>query len=179
MSSAAAGWLQAALLVAALAACYIPLGNYMAHIFTTDKDWKIERGLYKVMGIDSKADQKWSTYVKSILAFSAISVLFLYAFQRLQQFLPFDEHMTAVQADTAWNTAVSFVTNTNWQNYAGEATMGYLVQMTGLTVQQFMSAAVGIVVAIAMIRGFTRRHTDKLGNFWVDVTRCVIRLLIP
>jgi K+-transporting ATPase ATPase A chain len=179
MSSAAAGWLQAALLVAALAVCYVPLGNYIAHIFTTDKDWKVERGIYKVMGIDSKADQKWSTYVKSILAFSAISVLFLYGFQRLQQYLPFDEHMTAVQADTAWNTAISFVTNTNWQNYAGEATMGYLVQMTGLTVQQFLSAAVGLCVAIAMIRGFTRRHTDKLGNFWVDVTRCIFRLLIP
>jgi potassium-transporting ATPase potassium-binding subunit len=179
MSSATAGWLQAALLVAALAACYVPLGNYIAHIFTTDRDWKVERSVYKVMGIDSRADQKWSTYVKSILAFSAISVLFLYGFQRLQQYLPFDEHMTAVQADTAWNTSISFVTNTNWQNYAGESTMGYLVQMTGLTVQQFMSAAVGLCVAIAMIRGFTRRHTDKLGNFWVDVTRCVFRLLIP
>jgi potassium-transporting ATPase potassium-binding subunit len=179
MSSAAAGWLQFGLLVAALAVCYVPLGNYIAHIFTTDKDWKVERFIFRLIGIDSKTDQKWSTYVKSILAFSAISVLFLYGFQRLQHYLPFSEHMTAVQPDTAWNTAASFVTNTNWQNYAGESTMGYLVQMTGLTVQQFMSAAVGLVVAIAMIRGFTRRHTDKLGNFWVDVTRCCFRLLIP
>ena len=179
MSSALAGWLQACLLVAALAACYIPLGNYMAHIFTTDRDWKIERFLYKLVGINREADQKWSVYVRSILAFSFISVLFLYGLQRLQDHLLLSEHMTAVPPDTAWNTAASFVTNTNWQNYAGESTMGYLVQMTGLTVQQFMSAAVGLVVAIAMIRGFVRSRTDKLGNFWVDVTRASVRLLIP
>jgi len=179
MSSATAGWLQAGLLVAALAACYVPLGNYMAHIFTTDKDWKIERGLYKLMGINRDADQRWSVYVRSILAFSAVSVLFLYLLQRVQHYLLLNEHMANVPPDTAWNTAVSFVTNTNWQNYAGESTMGYLVQMTGLTVQQFMSAAVGLVVAIAMIRGFVRAKTDKLGNFWVDVTRATVRLLIP
>src|ERR1700735_2307480 len=179
MSSTAAGWLQFALLVAALAACYVPLGNYIAHIFTTDKDWRVERVIYKVMGVDRKADQRWSVYLRSMLAFSFISVLFLYGIQRLQQYLPFDQGLTAVTPDTAWNTAASFVTNTNWQNYAGEATMGYVTQMSGLVVQQFMSAAVGLVVAIAMIRGFTRSRTDKLGNFWVDVTRCVIRLLIP
>jgi potassium-transporting ATPase potassium-binding subunit len=179
MSVAAAGWLQFALLLAALAACYVPLGNYIAHIFTTEKDWRIERALYKVMGVNRDADQKWSVYVRSILAFSLVSVLFLYGLQRLQQYLPYDQGMVAVTPDTAWNTADSFVTNTNWQNYAGEATMGYVTQMSGLVVQQFMSAAVGLVVAIAMIRGFTRSKTDKLGNFWVDVTRCVVRLLIP
>ncbi len=179
MSSAAAGWLQAGLLVAALALCYIPLGNYMAHIFTTDKDWKVERFIYRLIGINRNADQKWSVYVRSILAFSAVSVLFLYGLQRLQHYLLLNEHMANVPPDTAWNTAASFVTNTNWQNYAGESTMGYLVQMTGLTVQQFMSAAVGLVVAIAMIRGFVRSRTDKLGNFWVDVTRASFRLLIP
>jgi potassium-transporting ATPase potassium-binding subunit len=179
MNSALAGWLQAGLLVVALAACYVPLGNYMAHIFTTDKDWKIERFIYKLTGINRNADQKWSIYIRSILAFSFVSVLFLYGLQRVQDHLLLSEHMTAVPPDTAWNTAVSFVTNTNWQNYAGESTMGYVVQMTGLTVQQFMSAAVGLVVAIAMIRGFTRQHTDKLGNFWVDVTRAVFRLLLP
>jgi len=179
MSSALAGWLQAGLLIAALAACYVPLGNYMAHIFTSDNDWKVERAVYRLVGIDSKADQKWSVYVRSILAFSFCSVLFLYAFQRLQHYLPYSEGMSAVPTDTAWNTADSFVTNTNWQNYAGESTMGYLTQMTGLAVQQFMSAAVGLCVAIAMIRGFVRRHTDKLGNFWVDVTRACFRLLIP
>ncbi len=179
MSSALAGWLQAGLLVAALAACYVPLGNYMAHIFTTDKDWKIERVIYKLTGINKNADQKWSIYIRSILAFSFVSVLFLYLLQRVQDHLLLSEHMTAVPPDTAWNTAASFVTNTNWQNYAGESTMGYLVQMTGLTVQQFMSAAVGLVVAIAMIRGFVRSRTDKLGNFYVDVTRASVRLLIP
>jgi potassium-transporting ATPase potassium-binding subunit len=179
MSSTAAGWLQFALLVAALAACYVPLGNYIARIFTSDKDWKVERGFYKVIGIDRTADQKWSVYLRSMLAFSFVSVLFLYGIQRLQQFLPYSQGLPAVTPDTAWNTAASFVTNTNWQNYAGEATMGYITQMSGLVVQQFMSAAVGIVVAIAMIRGFTRSRTDKLGNFWVDVTRCVIRLLLP
>src|SRR5215471_9467341 len=179
MSSATAAWLQAGLLVAALAACYVPLGNYLAHIFTTDKDWKIERGIYKLIGVNPKADQKWSVYVRSILAFSAVSVLFLYGLQRLQHYLPLNEHMANVPPDTAWNTAASFVTNTNWQNYAGESTMGYLVQMTGLTVQQFLSAAVGLAVAIAMIRGFVRSKTDKLGNFWVDVTRASIRLLLP
>jgi len=179
MSSAAAGWLQAGLLIAALAACYVPLGNYMAHIFSTERDWKVERFIYRLIGIDSKADQRWGVYVRSILAFSFVSVLFLYGLQRLQHFLPYSEHMPAVPNDTAWNTAASFVTNTNWQNYAGESTMGYVVQMTGLTVQQFMSAAVGLVVAIAMIRGFIRSRTDKLGNFWVDVTRAAVRLLIP
>jgi K+-transporting ATPase ATPase A chain len=179
MSSATAGWLQAGLLVAALAACYIPLGNYMARIFTSDRDWKVERFLYKLMGIDRSADQKWSIYVRSILAFSAVSVLFLYLLQRIQDHLMLAEGMTNVPPDTAWNTATSFVTNTNWQNYAGESTMGYVVQMTGLTVQQFMSAAVGLIVAIAMIRGFMRSRTDKLGNFYVDLTRASIRLLLP
>src|SRR5580700_813047 len=179
MNSTSAGWLQFALLVAALAVCYIPLGNYIARIFTSDKDWRVERFVYKLIGVDSKADQKWSVYVRSILAFSLVSVLFLYGLQRLQHYLLLNEHMANVPPDTAWNTAASFVTNTNWQNYAGESTMGYLVQMTGLTVQQFMSAAVGLVVAIAMIRGFIRSRTDKLGNFWVDVTRASFRLLIP
>jgi potassium-transporting ATPase potassium-binding subunit len=179
VSSTAAGWLQFALLVAALAACYVPLGNYIARIFTSDQDWKVERGFYKLIGIDRTADQKWSVYLRSILAFSFISVLFLYGIQRLQQYLPYSQGLPAVTPDTAWNTAASFVTNTNWQNYAGEATMGYVTQMSGLVVQQFMSAAVGLCVAIAMIRGFTRSRTDKLGNFWVDVTRCVIRLLVP
>src|SRR5215469_2223365 len=179
MSSAAAGWLQFGLLFAALAACYVPLGNYIAHIFTTDKDWPVERAFYKLIGIDRSADQKWSIYVRSILAFSAVSVVFLYGLMRLQHYLPLSQGFPAVPGALAWNTAASFVTNTNWQNYAGEATLGYVAQASGLVVQQFMSAAVGLCVAIAMIRGFTRSRTDKLGNFWVDVTRCVIRLLLP
>jgi K+-transporting ATPase ATPase A chain len=181
MNDTAAGWLQFGLLFAALAACYVPLGNYIAHIFTTEKHWRIERGIYKTIGIDPSADQKWSAYVKSVLAFSAISVLFLYGLQRLQGVLLgwVGPHFPGVPPDTAFNTAVSFTTNTNWQNYGGENTMTYIVQMSGLVVQQFMSAAVGLVVAIAMIRGFIRHRTGTLGNFWVDVTRAVVRLLIP
>jgi potassium-transporting ATPase potassium-binding subunit len=179
MNTTAAGWLQFLFLFAALAVCYVPLGNYIAHVFTTDKDWAVERGFYKLIGIDRSADQKWSIYLRSILAFSFVSVILLYFMQRLQHFLPLSQGFDGVSPDTAWNTAVSFTTNTNWQNYAGEATMGYVAQMSGLVVQQFMSAAVGLCVAIAMIRGFTRNRTDKLGNFWVDVTRCVIRLLLP
>src|SRR6266851_6205615 len=181
MNSALAGWLQVALLLVALAVCYVPLGNYMARIFTTDKDWKVERGIYKVIGIDSKADQTWGAYLRSMLAFSAVSVLFLYGLQRLQHYLLqfVGPHMANVPPALAWNTAASFVTNTNWQNYSGESTMTYLTQMGGLAVQNFMSAAVGLVVAIAMIRGFVRSRTGTLGNFWADVTHAVVRLLLP
>src|SRR5579863_9561670 len=181
MNSTAAGWLQVALLVAALAACYVPLGNYMARIFTGDKDSRVESRIYKLMGIDSKADMRWTVYVRSLLAFSLVSVIFLYGMERLQHYLLafVGQSQANVSPLLAWNTAVSFVTNTNWQNYSGESTMTYLTQMAGLAVQNFMSAAVGIVVAIAMIRGFARQRTDKLGNFWVDVTRCVYRLLLP
>src|ERR1700730_1214868 len=179
MNSALAGWLQIALLVAALAACYVPVGNYMARIFTTNKHWRVERGIYRIIGINPEADQKWSAYLRSMLAFSLVSVLFLYGLERLQHYLLLSLGMANVPPALAWNTAASFVTNTNWQNYSGESTMGYLVQMSGLAVQNFLSAAVGIVVAIAMIRGFIRSRTDKLGNFWVDLTRITIRYLIP
>jgi K+-transporting ATPase ATPase A chain len=151
----------------------------MAHIFTTDKHWRVERGLYKLIGIDPSADQKWSSYLRSMLAFSVVSVLFLYGLERLQHYLLLSLGMANVPPALAWNTAASFVTNTNWQNYSGESTMGYLTQMGGLAVQNFLSAAVGIVVAIALVRGFIRSRTDKLGNFWVDVTRITIRYLIP
>jgi potassium-transporting ATPase potassium-binding subunit len=179
MNSTAAGWLQFLLLFAALAACYVPLGNYIARIFTSKEHLRVERGIYKLTGIDPDADMRWTVYVRSILAFSLVAVLFVYLIERTQHWLFWSVGMANVSPDLAWNTAVSFTTNTNWQNYAGEATMGYLTQMAGLMVQQFMSAAVGIAVAIAMIRGFTRSRTDRLGNFWVDVTRAVIRLLLP
>jgi potassium-transporting ATPase potassium-binding subunit len=179
MNSTAAGWLQFLLLFAALAACYVPLGNYIARTFTDKKHWRIERGIYKLTGIDPDADMRWTVYVRSILAFSLVAVLFVYLIERTQHWLFWSIGMANVPTDTAWNTAASFVTNTNWQNYAGEATMSYLTQIAGLMVQQFMSAAVGLAVAIAMIRGFTRSRTDRLGNFWVDVTRGTIRLLIP
>src|SRR5215471_18124429 len=179
MNSTAAGWLQFALLFAALAACYVPLGNYIARIFTDKNHWRVERGIYKLTGIDPDADMRWSVYVRSILAFSLVSVLFVYLIERTQHWLFWSIGMANVSPDTAWNTAASFTTNTNWQNYSGESTMSYLTQMSGLAVQNFLSAAVGLVVAIAMIRGFTRSRTDKLGNFWVDLTRAVIRLLLP
>jgi potassium-transporting ATPase potassium-binding subunit len=179
MSSTAAGWLQFALLFVALAACYVPLGNYMARIFTAKEHWRVERGIYKLCGIDPEADMRWSVYARSILAFSLVSVLFLYLIERTQHWLFLSVGMANVNPVTAWNTAASFTTNTNWQNYSGESTMSYLTQMSGLAVQNFVSAGVGLAVAIAMIRGFTRSRTDKLGNFWVDLTRGTIRLLLP
>jgi potassium-transporting ATPase potassium-binding subunit len=179
MNSSLAGILQIVLLVLALVVCYKPLGDYIAGIFTSDKHWRVERGFYRLVGIDPEADQKWGTYARAMLAFSAVCVLFVYLIERIQHWLPYSNGMSNVTPDLAWNTAASFVTNTNWQNYSGESTMGYVTQMGALAVQNFVSAAVGIVVVIALIRGFMRNKTDRLGNFWVDVTRCIIRLLLP
>jgi len=179
MSTAAAGWLQLGLLVLALAICYVPLGNWIAKIFTSEKHWRVESGIYRLIGVDPETDQKWSAYLRSMLAFSLVSVLFLYGLERLQHYLLLSLGMANVPPALAFNTAASFVTNTNWQNYSGESTMGYLVQMGGLAVQNFLSAAVGLAIAIAMIRGFIRSRTNTLGNFWVDVTRAVTRLLLP
>jgi K+-transporting ATPase ATPase A chain len=179
MSSSLAGFLQIVLLVAALAVCYKPLGDYIARIFTSEKHLRPERAVYRLMGIDPSADQRWGTYARSVLAFSFVSVLLVYLIERIQHWLPYSNGMANVNPVTAWNTAASFVTNTNWQNYSGESTMGYVAQMAALAVQNFVSAAVGIVVVIALIRGFMRNKTDRLGNFWVDLTRVVIRLLLP
>jgi K+-transporting ATPase ATPase A chain len=179
MNPSLAGVLQLLLLLAALLACYKPLGDYMARIFTSDKHWRVERGFYRVMGIDAEADQRWGTYARSMLAFSGVCVLFLYLLERIQHWLPYSNGQANVPPFLAWNTAASFVTNTNWQNYSGETTMGYVVQMAGLAVQNFVSAAVGIVVVIALVRGFMRQRTDRLGNFWVDLTRITLRVLLP
>ena len=179
MSSSLAGVLQIVLLVAALAICYKPLGDYIARVFMSPKHLRVEKGFYRVIGIDPEADQRWGTYARSMLAFSGVCVLFLYLLERIQSYLPYSNGEPAVPSFLAWNTAASFVTNTNWQNYSGESTMGYTVQMAGLAVQNFVSAAVGIVVVIALIRGFMRTKTDRLGNFWVDMTRVVIRVLLP
>jgi K+-transporting ATPase ATPase A chain len=179
MNSSLAGVLQIVLLVLALAVFYKPLGDYIARIFTSEKHSRVELGLYRLIGIDKDADQKWGTYARSLLAFSFVSVLLVYLIERIQHWLPYSNGMANVNPVTAWNTAASFVTNTNWQNYSGESTMGYVTQMAALAVQNFLSAGVGIVVAIALIRGFTRNKTDRLGNFWVDLTRVTIRLLIP
>jgi potassium-transporting ATPase potassium-binding subunit len=179
MNPTLAGFLQVGLLVVALAICYKPLGDYIARVFTSDKDLRVEKSFYRLMGIDSKADQRWGTYARSMLAFSGVCVIFLYVMERVQHWLPYSNGQANVPPFLAWNTAASFVTNTNWQNYSGETTMGYVVQMTGLAVQNFVSAAVGIVVAIALVRGFMRNKTDRLGNFWVDLTRVTIRVLLP
>lgn len=179
MSTSLAGFLQLALLVVALAFCYKPLGDYIARVFTSERHWRVEKAWYRVIGVDPEADQRWGTYARSMLTFSGVCVLFLYLLERVQEYLPYSNGQSAVSPFLAWNTAASFVTNTNWQNYSGESTMGYTVQMAGLAVQNFVSAAVGIVVVIALIRGFMRSKTDRLGNFWVDTTRIVIRLLLP
>src|SRR5690349_11761655 len=179
MSSTAAGWLQFGLLVAALAACYVPLGNYIARVFTAKEHWRAERGIYKLCGIDPEADMRWGVYARSVLACSLVCVLFLYLIERTQHWLFLSTGMSNVTPVTAFNTAASFTTNTNWQNYSGESTMSYLTQMSGLTVQNFVSAAVGMAIAIALIRGFIRSRTGNLGNFWVDLTRGTIRVLLP
>ena len=179
MSDTTAGLLQVGLLIAALAACYRPLGAYMARVYTSDTDTRVERGIYRLMGVDPRADQRWPVYLRSLLAFSAVSVLGLYALLRLQPHLPLSLGFPGVPADQAFNTAASFVTNTNWQSYSGESTMGHLAQMAGLAVQNFASAAVGMAVAIALVRGFIRSRTDRLGNFWVDLVRGCLRILLP
>jgi K+-transporting ATPase ATPase A chain len=179
MSDTAAGLLQVALLIAALAACYRPLGAYMARVYTSEHDSRVELFLYKVMGVDPKADQRWPVYARSLLAFSAVSMLFLYGLLRLQSHLPWNLGLPGVPPALSFNTAASFLTNTNWQNYSGESTMGYLAQMAGLAVQNFASAAVGMAVAVALIRGFIRSRTDRIGNFWVDLIRGCLRILLP
>ncbi|MBV9856745.1 MAG: potassium-transporting ATPase subunit KdpA [Streptosporangiaceae bacterium] len=179
MSGSVAGFLQAGLLVLALAVCHRPLGDYIARVVTGDRDWRAEKAIYRMMGVDPRADQRWSVYLRSMLAFSAISVLAVYLFERIQGHLFLSNGMPGVTPDLAWNTAASFTTNTNWQNYSGETTMGYLTQMSGLAVQNFASAAVGIAIAIALVRGFARSRTDRLGNFWVDLTRITVRVLLP
>jgi K+-transporting ATPase ATPase A chain len=158
---------------------YRPLGDYMAHIFTTSKNLRVERGFYRVIGVNPASQQSWMLYLRSVLAFSLVGVLLVYAIQRAQQILPFALGFPAIPEGLSFNTAVSFVTNTNWQSYSPDVTMGYSVQILGLMVQNFVSAAVGIAVAVALIRGLARRKSGTLGNFWVDLTRATVRLLLP
>ncbi|MFJ5117103.1 potassium-transporting ATPase subunit KdpA [Kitasatospora sp. NPDC088548] len=179
MSPTLAGLLQALALVAALGLSHRPVGDYLAHVLTSRTHLPGERGVYRLIGVNGDQDQSWTAYLRSVLAFSAVSVLFLYAFQRLQNHLWLSLGLPPVGPATAFNTAASFVTNTNWQSYSGESTMGHLVQMAGLAVQNFLSAAVGIAVVAALIRGFARDRTDRVGNFWVDLTRITLRLLLP
>ncbi|WUH97354.1 potassium-transporting ATPase subunit KdpA [Spirillospora sp. NBC_00431] len=179
MGATAAGILFIGSLILVLAAVHVPLGDHMYRTFTSRRHWRAERLIYRIVGADPDAEQVWSVYARSVLAFSVVSVLALYGLQRLQGRLLLSLGFDGVDPDIAWNTAISFVTNTNWQAYSGESTMGHLVQMAGLAVQNFVSAAVGIAVAMAFVRGLARRRTGELGNFWVDLTRAVTRVLLP
>jgi K+-transporting ATPase ATPase A chain len=176
-----AGIVFLASLVLALALVHVPFGDYMYRVYSAEKHSRPEKLIYKLIGADPEAEQTWGGYVRSLLAFSAVSILFLFVLQLVQDKLPLHLHdpATPMTPALAWNTAVSFITNTNWQAYSGESTMGHLVQMGGLAVQNFASAAVGMAVAIALVRGFARRRTDELGNFWVDLIRGTIRILLP
>ncbi|GGU54166.1 potassium-transporting ATPase subunit KdpA [Lentzea flava] len=179
MSPLVAGLVQVGVLVAALAAAYRPLGDHMARVFEAKSHSKLEKAVYRFARIDPDGEQKWSTYAYGVLGFSFVGIVFLYVIQRLQSLLPFDFGRGNVPSGMAFNTAISFVTNTNWQSYVPEAVMGHAVQMIGLTVQNFVSAAVGLAVAVALIRGFVRHQTDRLGNFWVDLVRGTFRILLP
>ncbi|TDD81094.1 potassium-transporting ATPase subunit KdpA [Actinomadura darangshiensis] len=179
MSTTLAGILFIGSLLMALAVVYRPLGDYMYRVYTRPSHSRVERAVYRTVGADPDGEQTWGAYARSVLAFALVGILFLYGFQRLQNHLPLSLGRTPVKPDQAWNTAVSFVTNTNWQSYSGETTMGHLVQMSGLAVQNFVSAAMGMCVAVALIRGFVRKKTGHLGNFWVDLTRTCVRILLP
>ncbi|MFS0718589.1 potassium-transporting ATPase subunit KdpA [Arthrobacter sp. 1P04PC] len=171
--------LQAGALLVALAAVHKPLGLYLARVVEGTRTARAERLLYRLTGVDAGTEQTWPVYLRGVLAFSAVSILLVFALQRLQGVIPGTGPLTGVDPWVAMNTAISFVTNTNWQTYAPEATVGIFVQMGLLAVQNFLSAAVGIAVAVALIRGLVRVRTDRLGNFWVDLTRVTYRVLLP
>ncbi|MFE2065224.1 potassium-transporting ATPase subunit KdpA [Streptomyces sp. NPDC059467] len=179
MGPVTAAVLQLAALIGALALCYIPFGNYMAKVYSSDKHWRVERWIYKGIGADPDTEMRWPAYLRGVLAFSFVGVLFLYLLQRLQGVLPGSLGFSSVNPAQSFNTAVSFVTNTNWQSYYGEQTMGHVVQTAGLAVQNFVSAAVGIAVAVALVRGFARSRTGEIGNFWSDLVRGTVRILVP
>ncbi|WP_053386631.1 potassium-transporting ATPase subunit KdpA [Leucobacter japonicus] len=156
-----------------------PLGDYLAWVYTSRNDWRAERLVYRLIGVDGGAEQHWRAYLRGVLVFSAVGVLLVYALQRLQPILPAALGLPAPSPDLAFNTAASFVGNTNWQSYSPELTLGYTVQFAGLAVQNFVSAAVGMAVAIALVRGFAARRSGTIGNFWVDLTRGTTRVLLP
>ncbi|MEP6478685.1 MAG: potassium-transporting ATPase subunit KdpA [Rhodoglobus sp.] len=170
---------QLATLAAILVALYRPLGSYMATVYTSKKDLRIERGFYRLIGVKAGSEQSWPAYLRSVLAFSAVGILLVYALQRVQEVLPYSLGLPPTSEHLAFNTAISFVTNTNWQSYSPELTLGYSVQIAGLAVQNFLSAAVGIAVAVALMRGFAYRSSGTIGNFWIDLTRGTLRILLP
>src|SRR6266436_1860917 len=180
------GWVQIALFSAIVILITRPFGGYMTRVFNGERSFlspvlrPVERAVYWCCGVDEKEEQHWLTYAVAMLFFSVAGFLILYALQRLQWYLPFNpQGQTGVEPSSAFNTSVSFVTNTNWQSYVPETTMGYLVQMAGLTVHNFVSAATGIALALALIRGFARREASGIGNFWADLTRCTLYILLP
>jgi potassium-transporting ATPase potassium-binding subunit len=175
----AAAWFQVAVAVTLVGALHVPLGDYFARVYTAGTDWRVEKIVYRLIGVDSAREQRWTRYLGSILAFSAVSILFLYAWLLVQAKLPAPWGHPGMTPGLAFNTAVSFATNTSWQNYAGESALGHLGLATGLGVQAFASAAVGMCVAVALVRGIVRRQTDELGNFWVDLVRSCLRILLP
>jgi len=180
------GWLQVAALLLVVLALTKPVGLYMARVFSGERTplspvlAPVERGIYRVIGVDPEKEQGWVGYIVAVLSFTLVGVLLLYAQMRLQGYLPFNPAgLKGVKPSLAFDTAVSFNTNTNWQSYVPESTMSYLTQMWGLAVHNFLSAAAGIAIAVAVIRGFARRRANALGNFWVDITRAVLYLLLP
>ncbi|WP_367129159.1 potassium-transporting ATPase subunit KdpA [Saccharothrix sp. HUAS TT1] len=179
MSTTVAGLLQVGVLVVALAAVHRPFGDHLARVYTGDRHLRVERAVYRLVRVDPDSEQRWGAYARGVIAFSFAGVVLLYALQRVQSVLPFDFGRGNVPPGTAFNTAVSFVTNTNWQSYVPEVVMGHAVQAVGLTAQNFVSAAVGMAVAVALVRGFVRQRTDLVGNFWVDLVRGVVRVLLP
>ncbi|MER7749671.1 potassium-transporting ATPase subunit KdpA [Streptomyces bacillaris] len=179
MSSQIAGVLQLLALITALALVHRPLGDYMAKVYSSERHYRPERWIYRVIGADPAAEMRWPAYLRAVLAFSAVSVLLLYLMQRVQGSLPGSLGFSSIDPDQAFNTAVSFVANTNWQSYYGEQAMGHVVQTGGLAVQNFVSAAVGMAVAVAFVRGFSRSRTGELGNFWTDLVRGTVRILLP
>ncbi len=179
MSPVLAGVLQLLALIVALALAYRPLGDHMARVYSSPDHLRAEKWIYRAVGADPTAQMRWPAYLRGVLALSAVSVLFLYLLQRLQGSLPGSLGFSSIDPDQAFNTAASFVTNTNWQSYAGEQAMGHVVQTGGLTVQNFLSAAVGMAIAVALVRGFARSRTGELGNFWSDLVRGTVRILLP
>ncbi|MBW5480368.1 potassium-transporting ATPase subunit KdpA [Streptomyces bambusae] len=179
MSPVLADVLQVTALIVALALVHRPLGDYMAAVFSSEKHLRVEKWIYRSVGANPNAEMRWSAYLRAVLAFSAVSVLLLYVLQRVQDVLPLSLGFKAITPDQAFNTAASFVSNTNWQSYSGEAAMSHVTQTAGLAVQNFVSAAVGIAVAVALVRGFARSRTGELGNFWADLVRGTVRILVP
>ena len=180
------GWIQIAIYFVVLTALVVPLGRFMARVFEGERTFlspvlqPVEAVLYRLAGVDQKREQHWITYTVAMLFFNAAGFLVVYGLQRFQAMLPFNPaDQSAVPADLSFNTAVSFASNTNWQNYGGESTLSYLTQMVGLTTQNFVSAATGIVLAIALVRAFARASASTVGNFWVDLTRCTLYILLP